>query len=136
MGIVKEAGGEDADNEMKEAGALRYGKNAGRVEKREVDEEERLLAALSYMLGPAAALSFYLLKPDDRFLRFHAIQSVVYWLTGILIILVLVLGIITVSLVPPAAVLFLAALAYLAYHAERGEWERFPFIGEYAVENC
>jgi uncharacterized membrane protein len=104
--------------------------------KAESDEEERLLAALSYMLGPAAALSFYLLKPEDRFLRFHAIQSVIYWLGGILAILILVLGIITVSLVPVAAVLFLAALIYLAYHAERGEWEKFPIIGEYAAENC
>ncbi|OIO21785.1 hypothetical protein COV61_02300 [Candidatus Micrarchaeota archaeon CG11_big_fil_rev_8_21_14_0_20_47_5] len=136
MGVGKVVEELEADKEMKEAGALRYGENTSRVERREVDEEERLLAALAYMLGPAAALSFYLLKPEDRFLRFHAIQSVICWLGGILAILVLVLGIVTVSLVPPAAVLFLAVLAYLAYHAERGEWERFPFIGEYAVENC
>lgn len=108
-------------------------KNAAETE---TNEEERILAALSYILGPAGAMALYLLKESDRFVRFHAIQSMLFWLSGLLLVLVLILGIVTTSLAPVVAILCLGWVGYLMYHAERGEWEMIPLIGNFAKENC
>lgn len=41
------------------------------------EKDSNLFAALSYFLGPLVAVIIYLLKKEDRFVRFHALQSVV-----------------------------------------------------------
>ncbi|MEM2963157.1 MAG: hypothetical protein QXW70_04275 [Candidatus Anstonellales archaeon] len=102
----------------------------------EENEEERVIAALAYLLGPVGAICFYLIKEKDRFVRFHAIQSILFWLSGIFFVLILILGIVTISLVPVFIMLFVGWLVYLMYHAERGEWIEVPFIGNFAEENC
>ena len=99
-------------------------------------ELERIMAALCYLLGPPGSLAFYLLRSKDRFVRFHAIQAVIFWLGGALLVMVLILGIITVPLIPVVLIIFLAAWAYIMYHAEHGEWAKLPLIGDFAEENA
>lgn len=45
--------------------------------------------ALAYLLGPITGILFYLLEKDNRFVRFHAAQSIVVWLVMIVVSVVL-----------------------------------------------
>ena len=107
--------------------------------------ESNLLAAIGYIIGILAIL-LYLVKKEDKYLRFHSMQSILLWV-GTFIVAV-VLGIITtiVGFIPVIGVVScvfgFAALAiwlvaviaalYCAYKAFSGEEYELPYIGPMA----
>jgi len=54
--------------------------------------EENVAAALAYVLGFVSGLVMYLLEPDNRTVRFHAVQSIV--ISGAIFVLLVVLNVI------------------------------------------
>ncbi|MCK4319767.1 DUF4870 domain-containing protein [Candidatus Micrarchaeota archaeon] len=108
-----------------------------------LENESKLLGAISYILG-IFALIIYLIKKDDRFVRFHALQSaflsiVIIVLTILFNIATMVLGALTAGIGAIAMLctfpLFLVAFAYiiyLAYKAYQGEMVMVPMLGELA----
>lgn len=100
--------------------------------------------ALAYVLGPITGILFYVLEKDNRFIRFHAAQSIAVSL--VLIIVSIVLGILgtVLSFIPllgwlvamllsfGLSVVSLVLWLFLMWQAYRGlEWEA-PFAGVFA----
>jgi uncharacterized membrane protein len=97
-------------------------------------------AALSYLLGVITGVIFFVLDKDNRFVRFHAMQSIL--VSALFIVLSILLGILASV---PVLGWILALFAYpllgivgficwllLMYKAFNGqEWE-FPVLGKYA----
>jgi uncharacterized membrane protein len=108
-------------------------------------------AALAYLVGLVTGIIFLLIEPykNDRFVRFHAFQSiffhvawVAFWMAWMLI--GMMLSIITKGLfifinIPIDLLLFLGGIglwAYLMYSAYQGKTYRLPVIGALAAKQA
>jgi uncharacterized membrane protein len=97
--------------------------------------DPNVAAALTYLLGWITGIAFLLLEPANRFVRFHALQSVLVFgtlsLAWIIVmstipILGLVIGLV---IIPWLSVVLWLLLMYKAY---RGERFKLPIAGEIA----
>jgi uncharacterized membrane protein len=101
-------------------------------------------AALAYVLGPITGILFYVLEKDNRYVRFHAAQSIAVSL--VLIIVGFVLGMLSsvLAFIPIVGWLIAMLLSFglsigsfvlwlfLMWQAYKGiEWEA-PFAGTFA----
>jgi uncharacterized membrane protein len=95
--------------------------------------QPNVAAMLSYLLGFISGLVFYLLEKDNKYVRFHAMQSIL--VSAILF----VVGFI-IMLIPAVNILFgLAELALwiaLMLKAYQGEKFKLPLIGDLAEKNA
>ncbi len=107
--------------------------------------DENVAGALCYLLGVVTGVVFYLIERDSRFVRFHAVQSIVVFggvlviqmvlaaagvILGTIPVLGAVLSLIFVGLL--STLVSIAALALwvvLMYKAYRGERWRVPVAG-------
>jgi uncharacterized membrane protein len=104
------------------------------MEKTSSGMDENVAGALAYALGWITGLVFLLTEPANKFVRFHALQSViafgslsVLWFVTLSIPL---LGwLIALVLLPP---LSLALWLFLMFKAYQGERFKVPFVGEIA----
>jgi uncharacterized membrane protein len=88
-------------------------------------------AALSYVLGPLTGVIFLILEKDP-FVRFHAMQSVVTFLTLWVLSWVLTISIFLSFLAPLTVLLGFILWLLLIYKAWQGqEWE-VPYLGKFA----
>ena len=96
-------------------------------------ENQNLMAALTYFLGFITGILFLLLEKNNKFVRFHAMQSTITF--GGLFVLSLVVGFIPgfnailqfiISIV--AFILWI----FLMFKAFSGEMYKLPYIGEIA----
>lgn len=100
--------------------------------------------ALAYVLGPITGILFYVLEKDNRFVRFHAAQSIVVSLA--LFIISFVLGMLSAVLAAVPIIGWVIAILvsfgvsivsfvlwlFLMWQAYKGlEWEA-PFAGQFA----
>ena len=104
---------------------------------------ENAVAALSYVLGPISGIFVLVLERENKFVRFHALQStltflfmwVVFWVIGLVIGIPLLGWILGIVLRPAQWVLQLAIVAgkiFLMYKAATGSEFRLPFVGDVA----
>lgn len=106
--------------------------------------ESNVAGALSYLLGALTGVLFLVIDKDRPFVRFHAMQSIVFSVAWIAVWIVLfvvgvvlgaipVLGwIVELFLSLAVAVIGFVLWVYLMYQAFQGhEWE-IPFIGPQA----
>lgn len=108
--------------------------------------DERLEAALTYLLGFLTGILFYLLE-DNEFVRFHAVQSIIVF--GGLFIVSMGMGLIStfLTVIPGIGPLIAAVFAtvsfllmpisfllwlYLMYRAYSGDRYHVPWAGRYA----
>ncbi len=107
--------------------------------------DENIAGALCYLLGVVTGVVFYLIERESRFVRFHAVQSIVVFggvlviqmvlaaagvILGTIPVLGAVLSLIFVGLL--STLVSIAALALwvvLMYKAYRGERWRVPVAG-------
>jgi len=88
-------------------------------------------AALSYVLGPITGVIFLVLEKDS-FVRFHAMQSIVFSVAALLINTVIGATIILAILLPVLSVVEFVLWLLLIYKAWQGqEWE-LPYLGKIA----
>ena len=94
-----------------------------------------LAAALSYVLGAITGVLFYLIS-KDKFVRFHAIQSIITSLA--LWAVSLVLGILPglSALSPLISLASFALFIFLIVKAYRGEKFKLPVAGDLAEKNA
>ena len=107
------------------------------------DEGERnLLSAIAYIIGIFAIL-LYLFKKEDKYVRFHSVQSLFLWVPVGIVAFALGVAAAIFSVVPPLAcalgalswVILVAAVIvalYAAYKAFNGERYELPVIGPMA----
>jgi uncharacterized membrane protein len=98
--------------------------------------DSNVFAAISYLAFVLTGILVYLLKNDDKFARFHAMQSII---VGVVLIVVnIIIGFI--ALIPVIGWIILALYPlvvlllwlFLMWKAFKGERYMLPTIGEYA----
>ena len=106
------------------------------TEKTSTGLEANLAAALSYLVGFVTGIIFLLWEKDNRFVRFHAMQSTLVFagivLVDILLQIVPILGalIVIFVVVPGSAILWLL----LMFKAYQGEEFKLPLVGPMAAD--
>ena len=106
------------------------------TEKTSIGLDANVAAALAYGLGWITGVALLLTERDNRFVRFHAMQSTIVFLALSVACIVLqsipILGmLIAVFLVIPASAVLWLVLIYRAY---RGDWFKLPIAGPMAEQ--
>jgi uncharacterized membrane protein len=106
--------------------------------------DQNIAGLLSYVLGPLTGLVFFLLEKENRFVRFHAMQSIVvgiasfaFWIVFSILSTILafvpILGWILSAIVGMVAGLgFFVLWIVLMVKAFQGEEWEVPVLGKYA----
>lgn len=95
--------------------------------------EENIAGLLCYVLGWVSGLVFFLIETENKFVRFHAVQSIIVF--GIINIILVIFGWIpwfgwvVSSLVGGLAFVFWIVLMYKAY---QGTMYKLPVVGDLA----
>jgi len=95
-----------------------------------------LAAALSYLLGVITGIIFYVLEKENKFVRFHAMQSILF--SGVWIVINVVLTIIPVIGWMMAAIVNVIGMVLwliVLFKAFSGEQFKIPVIGDLAEKN-
>src|SRR4051794_22671244 len=106
------------------------------TEKTSIGLEANLAAALSYLVGFVTGIIVLLVEKENRFVRFHAMQSTLLFagivVVDILLQIVPILGALVVLFVviPASAALWLL----LMFKAYQGEEYKLPLVGQMASD--
>ncbi len=114
-----------------------------------VSDDGKLFGALCYIIGIIVPLFvLFTEKKNDKFLVFHAWQSLMLSVAMIAVWMVFAIGITIISVItlgyggvlgclalPLAAVFFIAVL-FTAYKAYLGEMYKLPMIGDFAEKQA
>ncbi|USG65355.1 DUF4870 domain-containing protein [Brevibacillus ruminantium] len=90
---------------------------------------------LCYLVGFVTGIVFLVIEKENRFVRFHAMQST--FVFGALFILNLILGFLPIIgwfislLIGPITLILWVVLMYKAY---QGEYFKLPFVGDLAEQ--
>jgi uncharacterized membrane protein len=97
---------------------------------------QNVAGLLCYVAGWITGLIFFLIEKENRFVRFHAMQSIITF--GSLTVLFMVLGFIPIvgwMLMPILAILQLILWIVLMVKAYQGQLFKLPVIGDMAEKN-
>jgi uncharacterized membrane protein len=106
------------------------------TEKTSTGFDANVAAALAYLVGFVTGIIFLLVEKENKFVRFHAMQSTLLFIGIILVDVVLnlipFLGflVVIVIVIPLSAVLWLL----LMYKAYQGEEYKLPLVGQMAAD--
>jgi uncharacterized membrane protein len=106
------------------------------TEKTSTGFDANVAAALTYLVGFVTGVIFLLVEKDNKFVRFHAMQSTLVFAgivaIDILLQIVPILGALVVVFVviPVSAILWLL----LMYKAYQGEEFKLPLVGQMAAD--
>lgn len=106
------------------------------TEKTSTGLEAGLAAALCYLVGFVTGIIFLLVEKENRFVRFHAMQSTLVFagivLLDILVQIVPILGalVVIIIIIPASAILWL----FLMFKAYQGEEFKLPLVGQMAAD--
>ncbi len=93
-----------------------------------------LAAALAYLLGFISGIVIYVLEKENDFVRFHAMQSTLFFAAVFILSFILgfipVIGWLVVSVFLP--LVGFAGWLVGMINAAKGKKYKFPFIGDYA----
>ena len=99
--------------------------------------DANVAAALSYLVGFVTGIIFLLAEKDNKFVRFHAMQSTLFFI-GIVIVdallqvVIPILGfLIVIFLLIPLSALVWLLMMYKAY---QGEEYKLPLVGQWAAD--
>jgi uncharacterized membrane protein len=99
--------------------------------------EENIAGALCYILGWITGIVFFLLEKENRFVRFHAMQSIVTFLPLTIIIWIIQVLLFWVPVVSWAILSLLWILTLILWlvlmiKAYQGELYKLPIVGDFA----
>ncbi len=106
------------------------------TEKTSTGFDANMAAALTYLVGFVTGIIFLLVEKDNKFVRFHAMQSTLVFIgivaVNILLQIVPILGVLVGAFVviPVSAALWLL----LMYKAYQGEEFKLPLVGQMAAD--
>lgn len=97
--------------------------------------EPNVIAVFSYLLPPVTGIVFYLVEKKDKFIRFHAFQSILFgavmfmfWKVAQMLKLILI-GHVLEPVISIGGFVFWLLLMWKAYNKEEYE---LPYIGKFA----
>jgi uncharacterized membrane protein len=97
---------------------------------------QNVAGLLCYLAGWITGLIFFLIEKENRFVRFHAMQSIITF--GSLTVIFMILGFIPFvgwMLMPVLAILQLILWILLMVKAYQGQLFKLPVIGDMAEKN-
>ena len=97
------------------------------------DLGENIRGALCYVLGFISGIFFLLTEKENKFVRFHAMQSVIVSLGLMLFMMIPVFGWMLSVFVAPLSIILGLFLMYKAY---LGEKFKLPIIGDLAEKQA
>jgi uncharacterized membrane protein len=106
------------------------------TEKTSTGFDANVAAALTYLVGFVTGIIFLLVEKDNKFVRFHAMQSTLLFIgivaVDILLQIVPILGALVVIfiVIPVSAILWLL----LMFKAYQGEEFKLPLVGQMAAD--
>lgn len=100
-------------------------------------QNEKLMGAVAYLLGPITGILFLLTEKKNPFIRFHAMQSTIVFggifLFNVVLGIIPVLGwLIALILSPLVALLSFILWLFLMWKAYSGEKYKLPYVGDLA----
>lgn len=98
-------------------------------------DNQNLMGALTYLFGFITGVIFLLVEKDNKFVRFHAMQSTIFF--GGVFVANVVLGFIPILGWMVAMVLWLVSVIawiLLMVKAYQGEMYKLPYVGNIAEE--
>lgn len=109
-------------------------KNIG-DEKSSLGMEPNVAGLLCYLLGFFSGIILYLLEKESRFVKFHAMQSIVMSVALFVIFFILsfipIIGwIISILAAPLSFVLWI----FMMVKAYQGSWYKLPWVGDFAEQ--
>jgi len=104
---------------------------------------ENIAAAISYLLGPISGIIMLVVERENKFVRFHALQStlwflfmwIIFWVVGIVTgipFIGLLLRIIAWPVMWIWRVVFVGSRLFLMFKAATSSEYKLPFVGEVA----
>jgi len=99
--------------------------------------QANLAALLSYVAGIITGVVFFLLEKENKFVRFHAMQSILTF--GFFLVLNVALGFIPIagwSLMPLVGVVQIVVWVLLMVKSYQGEQFKLPVLGDIAEKNA
>ena len=101
--------------------------------------EPNVAGALAYIIAPFTGIVFFLIEKDDKFVRFHAFQSILFgiasyatWIIASSMLAVLI-GFLLLPIVSISVFVYYALLMWKAYNNEMYE---MPVLGKIAKEQA
>jgi len=97
---------------------------------------QNVAGLLCYLAGWITGLIFFLIEKENRFVRFHAMQSIITF--GSLSVLFMVLGFVPFvgwMLMPFVSILWVILWVVLMVKAYQGQLFKLPMIGDMAEKN-
>ena len=98
--------------------------------------QPNVAALLSYLVGFITGIIFYVIEKENKFVRFHAMQSIVTF--GFLFVLGFILGVIPIIgwvLMPVLWIVEVILWIVLMVKAYQGEKFKLPIAGDIAEKN-
>ncbi len=99
--------------------------------------EPNVAAALSYLIPPITGIIFYLIEKEDKFVRFHAFQSILFGIATFIatsianMLFVVLIGFVLAPLVYVASIVLWFLLMWKAYNKEE---YMLPYLGKMAKD--
>ncbi|WP_077616988.1 DUF4870 domain-containing protein [Bacillus sinesaloumensis] len=92
---------------------------------------DNVAGLLSYVLGPITGIIFLVIEKENRFVRFHALQSIfvfvaIFIITTVLSFIPIIGWLISLIASPLSLVLWIL----LMYQAYQGKWYKLPVVGD------
>jgi len=104
--------------------------------KSSIGMEANIAALLSYLLGFVSGIIFYALEKENKFVRFHAMQSiVVFAFLFVLNMVVKLLPLIGWTISTLLGIIGIVIWVLLMVKAYNGEYFKLPVAGEIAEKN-
>ena len=98
--------------------------------------QPNLAALLSYLVGPITGIIFYLVEKENKFVRFHAMQSIIafgfLWVLNAVLVVIPVIG---WAIMPIVGVVSLILWIFLMVKAYQGDYFKLPIVGDIAEKN-
>ena len=101
------------------------------------DLDEKLAGLLSYALFFVSGIFFYVMERENKFVRFHALQSTVWFLVLCVVRYILwllirfpIIGVLFSFLHGAVILLWIVSWAYLMYMTYKGAEFRIPILGD------
>lgn len=92
-------------------------------------KNKNMMGAVAYLLGFITGVILLVVEKEDKFVRFHAMQSIVVFGLLFLIGLIPVLGWVTGVILAPLSFILWLLLMWKAY---QGEMFKLPVLGDFA----